>query len=204
MFTFLSLLLDVADGLVARMLKVNSTLGIQLDSLADMVSFGLLPGAVMYAMLNQTVGQDLMLNTSLPKFWVPFAGFIITLFSALRLAKFNLDTRQHDGFLGLPTPSVTVFVVGLLQIYLWSPAVRPLVMNEAVLIGISLVLSYLLICELPMFSFKFSNFEWKGNEERFAGLALGIGSLLLFQWMAFAPIITLYVVYSAGKYFLKR
>jgi CDP-diacylglycerol--serine O-phosphatidyltransferase len=194
---------DYLDGMLARALRVKSTLGKELDSLADMVSFGLVPGAILYTLLGFSVHAAAMpLGEYLwnPERWIVFVGFSVTLFSALRLATFNLDDRQTSGFIGLPTPSSTVFALGLLLIFLYGPGtLQAWVLSPTLLVLVSAVLSYLLVADLPMFSLKFEGWQLKGNEERYGALLLGLGNLLLFGHLAFSLNILLYVAYSAGK-----
>lgn len=203
-FVAAAVIFDVFDGMIARMLHINSEIGKQLDSLADMVTFGFLPGAIMFKMISASMGiENLPPDEYLrqPALWFSFIGFSITLFSALRLAKFNLDARQSDGFIGLPTPSSTLFVMGLMMIWLYGPySLRPYLNDNYILSLISVVLSYLLIAELPMFSLKFKNFGWKGNEERYLGLLLATISFVVLKHAALALNVFMYVLYSAGKY----
>src|SRR5690606_20035732 len=141
----LSLALDLLDGMVARAMKINSEIGIQLDSLADMVSFGLVPGIIMFYMLYTSQESDL----------VSFSGLIITLFSALRLAKFNVDTEQSTYFKGLATPANTILIFSLFWIQNQNGFIISKEFDLYFLIGITLVSCYLLIANVPMFSFKF-------------------------------------------------
>ncbi len=167
-------LADFADGFTARLLHVSSPMGLQLDSLADMVTFGVVPGVTMYRLLQQAHGgsAEATLGQTLP-------AFIITVFSALRLAKFNIDERQIDGFIGLPTPANTLFVVSLIWVAagttIWSTCLH----QPMVLYGITLLFSYLLVAELPMLSNKIKHWGIKGNETRLIFLA-GVIALLAF------------------------
>ena len=192
-FLLIAGLADYGDGLVARWLNVKSELGKELDSLADMVSFGLVPGAILYELLKRGFSltfQDEIVVVALP-------AFLITLSSALRLAKYNLDTRQSESFIGLNTPSCTMFVVGLMLIYHFdSYGLGNWVIQPAFLYPAILVLSYLLIAEIPMFSFKFKNFKWAGNEARFIFLGLSLILLPLLQEVTFSLMIVLYVLFS--------
>jgi CDP-diacylglycerol--serine O-phosphatidyltransferase len=200
-----SIVCDYFDGLLARVLNVKSPIGKELDSLADMVSFGLVPGTILFVLLGMSVNAFALPATEYlrnPERWIVFAGFLVTLFSALRLAKFNVDTRQTSGFVGLPTPSSTVFVLGLLMVFLYGPnSLQPWVLSPTLLAMTSAVLSFLLVAEIPMFSLKFEGGALRGNEERYAALALGLGNLILFGHLAFPLNILLYVLYSAGKQF---
>ena len=192
-FLLVAGLADYGDGLVARWLNIKSELGKQLDSLADMVSFGLVPGAILYELLKHGFSlsfQDEIILAALP-------GFLITLASALRLAKYNLDTRQSESFIGLNTPSCTMFVVGLMLIYHFdSYGLGSWVIQPAFLYPVILALSYLLIAEIPMFSFKFKHFKWEGNEARFIFLGLSLILLPILQEVTFSVMIVLYVLFS--------
>jgi len=183
---------DFLDGLVARALKVSSPVGKELDSLADMVSFGVAPGAIMYMLLLRNWVTDYA-NVF---YWPATIGFVITLFSCVRLAKFNLDTRQTDSFIGVPTPAATIFVIGLLMIYINNSFGLAQYLTPALLIPTVLILSYLLVVELPLFSLKFKKFTWKGNEIRFIFLLLSIGLLIGLKEVAFSLIIVIYVLMS--------
>ena len=194
-FLFFGGLADYADGFVARYLKVNSILGKELDSLADMVSFGVVPGAIIYMMLyNHPLSAGYYFQ-SINLMALP--AFLITVFSALRLAKFNIDTRQSDDFIGLNTPSVTMFVTGLMLIYhLDSFGFGEMVYHPYFLYPIILILSYLLVAELPMFSMKFKGMKWEGNERRIIFLILGFSMLFFLKEVAFTLMVCLYVLFS--------
>lgn len=174
-FWFIALVMDYFDGFVARLLKVSSDLGKELDSLADMVSFGVVPGALLCYLINQTLGISKM-NFSDLSTCLGVLGFVLTLFSCLRLAKFNLDDRQADTFIGLNTPSCTTFILGLTlcahqDIY----HMREVILQMPLLLGIVVVFSYLLVSEIPMFSFKFKNLSWAANKYRFALIIFVVG-----------------------------
>ncbi|WMX13261.1 CDP-alcohol phosphatidyltransferase family protein [Aureispira sp. CCB-E] len=193
-FIAVSLLADYFDGLLARLLKVNSPMGRELDSLADMVSFGVVPGAMLYYLINQAngiAGIDFGDTSTL----VGLVGFLVTLFSCIRLAKFNLDTRQTEGFVGLNTPACTIFVLGLLLITLGNLyGMRNVVLNEVFLYSISAILSYLLIAEIPMFSFKFKSLELKGNKIRVSFIVVSILCFCLFKFGAALSLIILFYI----------
>jgi len=198
---FFAVLADFADGLVARLLGIHSELGKQLDSIADTVSFGVVPGAVYYSLLVQAWG--LSLSTGLH--WIAVPGFLVSAFSGLRLAKFNLDTRQTDGFIGLPTPSSTMFAVGLMLIYaLNTYGMGEWVLSPAFLYGCVAVQSYLLVAEIPMFSLKFKTFAWAGNEVQFVFAGIAILLLLLTRELAFSVVVVLYVLFSTLMYVMGK
>ena len=196
LFLFVGAWADYFDGLAARLLDVKSELGKELDSLADMVSFGVVPGAIIYVLLVRGLDKNF---EEFPQYLILAAlpAFIITVFAALRLTKFNLDTRQSENFIGLNTPSCTIFTVGLMLIYHYdSYGLGNFVTNPLFLYSTTIVLSYLLIAELPMFSFKFKNFKWAGNEWRFIFMLVSFLLLLLFKEVAFTLIILLYVLFA--------
>lgn len=191
---------DFADGLAARLLKVSSPVGKELDSLADMLSFGFIPGLIVYTLLQEATGTE-----SNPISWHALPGFAITLFAALRLAKFNLDERQTKDFIGLPTPSCTLFFTGLLLIYLNdSFGLREWILQPALLYVLTGAFSLLMVSELPMFSFKFSSSSWKGNEIRYIFMGIGILLLVLLKEAAFSAIILIYLLIATGKHLLAR
>ena len=140
----LAAVFDFLDGFAARLLKAYSPMGKELDSLADVISFGLAPGAVAFSMLQAS---------ELPQ-WLAFAGFIIPVFSALRLAKFNIDERQSSSFIGMPTPANAIFWIGLGYSYHENLAQQPYFV-----LGFIALMSLLLVSELPMFSLKFKNLK---------------------------------------------
>lgn len=197
-FFFAGGVFDFADGLVARLLNVSSEHGKELDSLADMVSFGVVPGVIYYVFLDLqsslAVSSAAMLSADGFN-WAAAPGLLVTLFSALRLAKFNLDTRQSDDFIGLATPSSTLYAVGLLLIYAtdaygWGT----LVLSPWVVYPSILVMSYLLISEVPMFSFKLKGFGWNGNQLRIIFVVAVIVLLLLLKLAAFPFIVLTYLL----------
>lgn len=182
-FVLIAAVFDFADGLAARLLHAYSPMGKELDSLADIVSFGVAPGVLVLSMLTQS---------ELP-YWVAFAGFIIPVFSALRLAKFNIDERQSASFIGLPTPANALFWVGMG--YSFSEI---LIANPWYIVAFAFIFSGLLVSELPMFSLKFKNLKWKDNSVQFIFLLVSILLIALFQTQAIAFIIAWYIVLSMG------
>lgn len=188
---------DFADGFAARLLKVQSAIGRELDSLADMVSFGLAPGLILYMMLHNGSNADIM-EVYLPG----LPAFLLTGASALRLAKFNIDSRQTNQFLGLPTPAATLLVVGLLLWYqhdLWGS--RMWLSQPAIIYVLVAVISWLLLSELPMFSFKFKKAGWQGNEIRIIFAAAALLSLLLAGALALAPLMLGYILLNVIRNF---
>jgi CDP-diacylglycerol--serine O-phosphatidyltransferase len=188
LFVLLAAVFDFADGLAARLLHAYSPMGKELDSLADVVSFGVAPGILVLSMLTQS---------NLP-YWVAFSGFIIPVFSALRLAKFNIDERQTSSFIGLPTPANALFWVGMG--YSFS---KVLIANPWYILAFTFILSGLLVSELPMFSLKFKSLKWKDNQVQYIFLMVSILLIALFQTNALALIIGWYILFSILMYFLK-
>ncbi len=201
--------LDFLDGFVARLLHVHSEIGKQLDSLADVVTFGVVPSVVMFKMLNNNILVDLEnhVEISIPLYW-SYIAFLIAIFSAIRLAKFNVDTRQTDSFIGLPTPANAILICSLpLIINSFDPATSTftlfmllvIINNPLFLIGLTIIMSYLLVAEIPLFALKFKNFGWPDNKLRYSFLITSAILLILFQFIAIPFIIFLYVVFSVVK-----
>ncbi len=184
-FVWIACVFDFFDGFAARVLKVSSPIGKELDSLADMVSFGVLPAMVMYTMLAESTTSDV----------IPFSGFLIAMFSALRLAIFNIDETQRDSFKGLNTPANTLFITSLPLI---KPSVGDWLYATQVLLAITLVFSLLLVSRIEIFALKFKNFSWADNKLRFTFLILSVLLLLIFKVVAIPLIILLYIGLSLG------
>lgn len=187
----LSLVLDFFDGFVARALKANSNLGTQLDSLADMVSFGFIPGLAMFKML-EPFGNELF-GLQLP-FEIKYFGFLITLFSCLRLAIFNLDEDQKYYFKGLNTPSNTILVFGLLYAFKETQSFSFLLENELYLLIFTVVSSWILISPIKMIAMKFKSMKLQDNYHK---LALLIGSILILAIFKIVgiPMVILYYIF---------
>lgn len=193
----LALIFDFADGMFARLLKVHSDLGKQLDSLADMVSFGLVPGVVVYQLLLRTLSSSGAAENIFFIQIAPYFGFIITIFSALRLAKFNIDTRQSDSFIGLPTPANTMVFVSLPLILTNGPSFfNSLILNPWFLMGLSFFMSLMLVAEIPLFALKFKSFAWKENYIKYLFLLFAFFMILFLSYSAIPVIIFLYILIS--------
>jgi CDP-diacylglycerol--serine O-phosphatidyltransferase len=197
---FFAGLADWLDGGAARFLKVSSPIGKELDSLADMVSFGVVPGAILYMLLQ--IGQE---GESILHFsWAAAPAFLLTAFSGLRLAKFNIDERQTENFIGMATPSMAVFVVGLMLTYHFDYyGMRELVTNKWFLYTVIALFSWLMNAEIEMFSFKFKSLKWTGNEIRIIFIVLSLILLGFFQGAAFSLAVVLYIVLNILMYFTK-
>lgn len=198
-----SFLFDYLDGMVARALKVGSPLGKELDSLADVVSFGVVPATMLYMMLTRgtcaQLGRWLQAPPELLGYVCVAAlpAFVLAMFSALRLAKFNLDTRQGNYFIGLSTPACTVFVLGLaLAMENNQFGLRSFILQPWLLYGLIAVLSGLLVSEIPMFGMKVKRFDWQSNQINLLFVVL-FGSLIFFlKELALSAIILLYFLAS--------
>lgn len=185
-FVLISAGFDFFDGFAARLLKVQSSLGKELDSLADVVSFGVLPGILLYA-LTKAHTEDL---------WLPYFTLVVPLLSAYRLAKFNLDTRQTDRFIGLPTPANALFLSTLPYLVLQWPSLATWIYSPAVLIGIAWIFSIMLVAELPLIALKFKDFTFSGNKFRYFLLLFSTASFAVFQLAGIPLIILAYLVLS--------
>lgn len=204
-FVALGIFFDFFDGFFARMFKVSSELGLQLDSLADMVTSGVVPGVTMFFMISQAV-QLKGFSLSDPNLWLCLAGFLITLGSCLRLAKFNIDTRQTDSFIGLPTPANTLFILSLPiirdgeSLLLWG-----IFMNVYVLLAISCFSAFILNAEIPLFSLKVKQFSLAKNGLQLIFLGLSVVLLALLQIAAVPLVIMMYILLSViNNKFLKK
>lgn len=200
-FVCLGIFFDFFDGFFARLFKVSSPLGLQLDSLADMVTSGVVPGAVMY-FLFQSIEYD---PAEISIF--PFFGFIITLGACFRLANFNIDTRQTDSFIGLPTPANALFIMSLPMIIYNKIELLSYFSNELkwVLVGITLLSAYIMNAEIPLFSLKIKNFSFKDNSLQIIFLLLSVLLLICFQYLGIPLLIVTYVLLSVvNNRFLKR
>jgi CDP-diacylglycerol---serine O-phosphatidyltransferase len=184
-FVWAACLFDFFDGFSARALKVASPIGKELDSLADVISFGLLPAMVMYKLIAASTTSDAL----------PYLGLMIAVFSAIRLAIFNIDETQRDSFKGLNTPANSLFITSLPLI---QPQVGDWLYHTWVLIAITTVFSFLLVSRIEIFALKFKNFRWAENRVRFTFLILSVLLLATLQVLAIPLIIILYIVLSLG------
>ena len=175
---------DFFDGNLARILNVKSPIGKELDSLADMVSFGFLPGVVMFKLLEQS-------HSTFE--YLPFFGFLITIFSCLRLAKFNIDTRQTEDFIGLNTPMNTLFIVSLPFIQREYPA---LIGSTLLLVCLTILMSWLLISEIRIYSLKFGTMSWTDNKIKFVFLIVSAVLIAFLKFAAIPFVLVLYILSS--------
>jgi CDP-diacylglycerol--serine O-phosphatidyltransferase len=185
-----SAFLDFFDGMAARMLNIHSPMGKQLDSLADMVSFGLLPAAIMFQLIGGSTGW----YDQLP--WLAYTAFVLAIFSALRLAKFNVDTRQSDRFIGLPTPSGALVIMSLPYIIEKGGVLGDLFQHTATLIIVTFVVSLLLVAELPLLALKFKSVDFASNRSRYLLVFIGVLLFAIFNFASIPLIILIYILLS--------
>jgi len=208
-FVGIALVLDFLDGFVARMLKVTSAIGKDLDSLADMVTFGVVPGVVMFKMINGVIlgdanGSDLMNDVGgKASFFgssiISYGAFIITIFSCIRLAKFNNDKRQSNTFIGLPTPASAMLICSLPLIAVFQPEFKQfnsIVSNVEFLLILSGLMSLLLVSEIPLFALKFKKFAWSENRLVYTFIAVSLSFMVILKFAAIPLIIFLYISVS--------
>ena len=216
LFIYLSAIFDFFDGLTARTFNAYSGIGKELDSLSDMVSFGVAPGIILFSWLKGITPDDSFL---------PYTAFLIPVFSALRLAKFNVDTRQTYSFIGLPTPANAIFIASLISLIdlpvlvdintkmifitplaslLDRDFVLNILSNSWIITALILILSFLLISNLPMFSLKFENLTWKDNKTCYIFLILSFVLWMIFLWTAIPLIIILFILMSLFLHWIKN
>ena len=196
LFIGLAAIIDFLDGFVARLFKASSKMGEQLDSLADVVSFGIAPGIILYQFLRLSYAQEEG-GMDVSIFWLAIA-FLIPAAAAFRLAKFNLDPEQQYSFKGIPTPAVGLFIASLPLIY-WNVNeawVLKLLLNKWFLYGLIFLLSYLMVSNLPMMSLKFKDFSVKNNLHKYILLAIAIISIVALKWLAVPVTFIAYVLVS--------
>ena len=188
---FLSAIFDFFDGLASRVLNSFSGIGKDLDSLADMVSFGVLPAVIMYQLFLEAHQIDKVST------WLNFAAFLIPVFSALRLAKFNVDSRQAENFIGVPTPANAILIASLPMILdNHNRFYTPYLANPYVLLGFVIIMCSLLVAEMPMMSLKFKNTDFNKNIYRYLLLLFSAILILFFKFAAVPVVIFIYIILS--------
>jgi len=224
LFVLIGILFDFFDGLLARILNVQAELGKQLDSLADVVTSGVVPGIVMFQLFKRSSHKDWMdgLSCEIGN-WVvfeetamisltdskihllPFVGLLLSLAAAYRLANFNIDERQISSFIGLPTPAMALFILSLpvILIYGENEFINNLILNKYILIAIVVIFSILMNAEIPLFALKFKNFSLKENTIEVFFLLISILLLIVLNFVAVPIIILLYVLFSIIKNIVK-
>lgn len=194
-FIFAAGIVDFLDGFLARLMKASSEMGKQLDSLSDCVTFGVAPSMIMYQLLRMSyLKEETAFDTSI---WLLLPAILIACGAAWRLAKFNIDTRQSISFRGVPTP-ITGFMVAALPLIVWynSWDLSSFVLNRWLLYGITIVISYLMVSDIPIMSLKFKDYSFKGNQPKIILAAITIVLAVVFQWAAIPLIYLTYVALS--------
>lgn len=217
-------LFDFFDGFLARKLKVDGDMGKQLDSLADMITFGIAPGVIMLVLMTVDIHDfvenrhfevirydffgyldDLMYGNA--NWSVPFIALFIPFFSMFRLAKFNIDTRQSDRFIGLPTPANTLFFMTFPLVLVYSDSsveTLEMILDPIVLSALILGMSVMMVLEIPLFALKFKTFKWRSNELRYSFLLISIILILVFRTWSIALIVFLYLTLSIFENLIKK
>ncbi|GAB1309263.1 CDP-alcohol phosphatidyltransferase family protein [Urechidicola sp. KH5] len=203
LFILLGIFLDFFDGFFARILNVPSELGKQLDSLADMVTSGVVPGLILVMLLDEVIGiatatGQFELNLFEVVEPLSYIGFLFTLGACYRLANFNIDTRQSTSFIGLPAPAAALVVVSLPLILEHSEItwLHELLMNQWILITITVLLTYLMNAEIPLFSLKFKSLDWSSNKIKYVFLIATLLLIIMLRVVSIPLIIISYVVLS--------
>ncbi len=194
---------DFFDGLAARALKAYSPMGKELDSLADLISFGFAPGLIAMAFMKQSILGDFSASISISALsttqilWL-ISAFLIPIFSALRLAKFNVDTRQTSSFIGVPTPANAMFWASLPLILTYGnyPTIAEWTQQPIVLLVFIVLTSLLLVAELPMFALKVKSLAWQGNQIRYLFLVTLVILAIAIQWLVVPAILWIYILFS--------
>lgn len=191
---FVAGLFDFLDGFSARLLKVHSPIGADLDSLSDVVSFGVAPGFIMYWLMSRSF--------DLPQWCIagikvlPCLAFLLTVFSAIRLARFNVDETQKTSFRGIPAPGMAIFIASLPLALSQVHHLKDGVLSYWACIGITLIFSFMMVSRLRFFSFKMKSAKWKGNEVRWIFLLVALVSFVIFKWLALPFVMMLYILLS--------
>ena len=191
---FVAGLFDFLDGFSARLLKVHSPIGADLDSLSDVVSFGVAPGFIMYWLMSRSF--------DLPQWCIagikvlPCLAFLLTVFSAIRLARFNVDETQKTSFRGIPAPGMAIFIASLPLALSQVHHLKDGALSYWACIGITLIFSFMMVSRLRFFSFKMKSAKWKGNEVRWIFLFVALVSFVIFKWLALPFVMMLYILLS--------
>lgn len=206
-FIIVAAFFDFFDGLAARLLKASSNIGKELDSLADLISFGLAPAFIVYALLKSVLlisnfeADDVQLN----KLLILASPFLLTIFSAIRLAKFNIDERQTTDFIGLPTPANAIFFAWLpIMLSQYDLTMFFLILNLKTLLFFIVLHSFLLVSPLTLFSLKIKSFKWNGNQWRYVFLAMCVIIIAFLKLYAIPILIWLYVLIGLVRFILTK
>ena len=191
---FVAGLFDFLDGFAARLLHAHSPIGADLDSLSDVVSFGVAPGFIMYWLMSRSF--------DLPQWFIaginvlPCLAFLLPVFSAIRLAKFNIDNTQKTTFRGIPAPGMAIFIASLPLALSQVHHLKDGVLSYWACLGITLIFSFMMVSRLRFFSFKMKSAKWKGNEVRWIFLLVTITSFVIFKWISLPFVMMFYVLLS--------
>jgi CDP-diacylglycerol--serine O-phosphatidyltransferase len=191
---FVAGLFDFLDGFAARLLHVHSPIGADLDSLSDVVSFGVAPGFIMYWLMSRSF--------DLPQWCIaginvlPCLAFLLPVFSAIRLAKFNIDSTQKTTFRGIPAPGMAIFIASLPLALSQVHHLKDGVLSYWACLGIALIFSFMMVSRLRFFSFKMKSAKWNGNEVRWIFLLVTITSFVIFKWISLPFVMMFYVLLS--------
>ena len=196
LFIGLAGIVDFLDGFVARLFKASSALGKELDSLADIVSFGVAPGMILYQFLRMSFSKEPN-GLEISMLWL-LPAFIFSCAAAYRLAKFNTDDSQQYGFKGVTTPAVGLLVASFPLIYWYSQneTIVNLLLNKWVLYGIIIVLSYLMVSNLPIMALKFKDYTLKNNLPKIVLIGIAVVAALLLKWIAVPVVFIAYIIVS--------
>ncbi len=200
---FAAAVLDFFDGFFARLLHAHSPIGGQLDSLADGVTFGVLPALIYFQLLAgawhlEPEALYVPMSYQLP-------AFSIALCAVYRLAKFNVDERQHTGFIGLATPASAIFAAALpLIIFTNAYQLAPLLLNKWILYSIIVLFSWLMVAEIPMFALKTKSLTWKGNEVQWVFVAVSLLLIVFLKYAGIAAVILLYILICLVQFALRK
>ncbi len=207
-FVFLGIIFDFFDGFAARLLNVKSELGLQLDSMADMVTSGLVPGVVMFKLLEMSfsgrwssdihIANGSFLNDLKISSFIPLLGFIVTLGSGYRLAKFNIDENQTESFIGLPTPANALLIISLPLILMYhnNDVLNAFILNQWFLLAVTFLSAFLLNCKLELFALKFKSWNFKDNIIRYIFIIICLVLLATLKFLAVPAIIIFYIALS--------
>ena len=191
---FVAGLFDFLDGFSARLLHAHSPIGADLDSLSDVVSFGVAPGFILYYLMCHA--SDLPALTLLNIRILPCLAFLLPVFAAIRLAKFNIDDTQKTSFWGMPAPGMAIFIASLPLALSQVGHLKDGALGYWACLGIAFIFSFMMVSHQRFFSFKMKSVKWKGNEVRWIFLLVAVVSFVIFRWVALPFVMMLYILLS--------
>ncbi len=194
LMVFVAGLFDFLDGFFARLLHAHSPIGADLDSLSDVVSFGVAPGFILYYLMHHA--HDIPTLTLLNINILPCLSFLLPVFAAIRLAKFNIDDTQKTSFWGLPAPGMAIFIASLPLALAQMGHLKDGVLGYWACLGIALIFSFMMVSRLRFFSFKMKSVKWKGNEVRWIFLIIAVVGFVVFKFVALPFVMMLYILLS--------